>query len=204
MSSSFLKYQLIGTSVYLHIKYYMYCVYRSIPSKSSVFAGISLTRWFPDSWGCWYFPVCWCTSGDQCGANAGASLTPESSQSSFQSSAIIICKPGSRVSKFPKIAASNPLIFEKITWQLPKMAMFVSFQVSQVAGLLTDNFALKRMYVASEALNLVGDLRVEIVKSVCFFFKGRTKGWEDDGNIGILFLNRRVKFLTFLQFFLRK
>ncbi|CAK9009531.1 unnamed protein product [Durusdinium trenchii] len=27
--------------------------------------------------------------------------------------------------------------------------------VSQVAGLLTDNFALKRMYVASEALNLV-------------------------------------------------
>lgn len=60
------------------------------------------------------------------------------------------------------------------------------------------------MYVASEALNLVGDLRVEIVKSVCFFFKGRTKGWEDDGNIGILFLNRRVKFLTFLQFFFAK
>ena len=80
------------------------------------FAGISLTRWFPDSWGCWYFPVCWCTSGDQCGANAGASLTPQSSQSSFQSSVIIICKPGSHLSKFPKIAASNPLIFKKITW----------------------------------------------------------------------------------------
>ena len=41
---------------------------------------------------------------------------------------------------------------------------FVHPQVSQVAGLLTDNFALKRMYVASEALNLVGDLRVELTR----------------------------------------
>ncbi|CAL1126989.1 unnamed protein product [Cladocopium goreaui] len=35
-------------------------------------------------------------------------------------------------------------------WLLPQLA-----EVAQVAGLLTDNFALKRMYVASEALNLV-------------------------------------------------
>ena len=51
-----------------------------------------------------------------------------------------------------------------------------------MAGLLTDNFALKRMYVASEALNLVGDLRVEIVKSACFF-----EGEQKDGKMmGIL------------------
>lgn len=82
--------------------------------RALYFAGISQTRWFPDSWGCWYFPVCWCTSGDQCGANAGASLTPQSSQSSFQSSVIIICKPGSHLSKFPKIAAFlNPPWFSK-------------------------------------------------------------------------------------------
>ena len=30
--------------------------------------------------------------------------------------------------------------------------------VSQVAGLLTDNFALKRMYVASEVTNQMGSV----------------------------------------------
>lgn len=69
-----------------------------------------------------------------------------------------------------------------------------------MAGLLTDNFALKRMYVASEALNLVGDLGVaDLVKIVCFF-KGRTKGWEGLWEYWNYIL-RRVKFLTVLQVF---